>query len=237
MNTKTPLAVATSALMLVALAACNNNDANRDDAMPAADTTMPATAGTDDMAPMDPTPATPAADTNAPMDLTGATQPELLAIVAAVDQNEIKAAEQAKSKNVTGAALEYANMMIADHGKNLTMANDLAGKNGGAPTDSARVTMVKNDGQAMLDRLNGMSGDDYARAYLQAMVEAHTKALAMLDAGMPMATDAAVKDFLTKTRDTVSAHRDRAQTLVSGMGGAGTAGDASAADMTGAPQQ
>lgn len=222
MKTKTPLALAIAALMLVGTTACNRND----DAAGGTNNTPSADAGATD-AMTDTQPAGPAVPPGT--DAAAApTQPEALALLNAVNDHEIKAAEMAKSKNVTGPVLEYANMMQAEHGKNMTETSALLQTAGGAPADSARLNEQKAKAEAKRAQLQGLEGEAFAKAYIDAMVTDHAEALTMLDSMLiPAATDEAVKTHLTMTRQHVQQHHDRAREIQTQLGGA-TTGDAAA---------
>ncbi|AXK73148.1 DUF4142 domain-containing protein [Lysobacter sp. TY2-98] len=216
MNTKTPLALAAAALVLFATSACNRN----------ADTS----GGTDNTpAPAAETPATPApattppADTTTPPPAATPTQPEALALLNVVNDHEVKTAEQAKSKHVTGDVLAFANLMQTEHGKNMADTKALLDKNGGAPADTPAITEMKSKGDAETQQLAALEGDAYAKAYIDAMVNGHQDALTKLDTMLiPAATDDAVKKHLQMTRDHVQQHLDKAKAIQTKLGG-GTA--------------
>ncbi|HEY4581407.1 MAG TPA: DUF4142 domain-containing protein [Lysobacter sp.] len=218
MNTKTPLALAAAALVLFATTACNRNE----DAAGGTNNTPAATA---DTAPNDAT-ATP--DTGAPAPAGDAataapTQAEALALVNVINDHEVKAAEQAKSKNVTGDVLAYANLMQAEHTKNMTDTTALLQKSGGAPADTAAITAQKQKGESTRQQLASLDGEAYARAYIDAMVMDHADALTKLESMLiPAATDDAVRQHLTVTRDHVQQHHSRAKEIQGKLGGAGT---------------
>lgn len=222
MNAKTPLALAAAALMALATTACNRND----DTSGGADNTPAATADTatndatnsGTTAAGTPT-ATPPADTTAPPAATP-TQPEALALLNVVNDHEVKTAEQAKSKHVTGDVLAYANMMQTEHSKNMADTKALLDKNGGAPADTATITDMKSKGEAEMQQLAALDGDVYAKAYIDAMVNGHQDALSKLDTMLiPAATDDAVKKHLQMTRDHVQQHLDKAKEIQAKLGG------------------
>ena len=233
MNTKTPLALAVAALLLVGTTACNRND---DAAGGTNNTPSPDAAAPDPVT--DTQPAGPAV----PPGTDAATMPsqsEALSLLNAVNDHEVKAAEMAKSRNVTGPVLEYANMMQADHGKNMSDttalmqtlggadANAAAGAQAGMATgsDSARVNEQRAKAEAKRAQLQGLQGEAFARAYMDEMVSDHAAALTLIDGMLlPAATDAAVKAHLTATRGHVQHHLERAREIQAQLGGAGAAG-------------
>ncbi|WP_133501455.1 DUF4142 domain-containing protein [Cognatilysobacter terrigena] len=224
MNAKTPLALAAAALVLFATTACNRNadtagGTNNTPAPAASDTaTNDATNGgtTANGAPT----ATPPADTSATPPATPPSQSEALALLNVVNDHEVKTAEQAKSKHVTGDVLAYANMMQTEHSKNMADTKALLDKNGGAPADSAAITDMKTKGDAETQQLAALDGDAYAKAYIDAMVNGHQDALTKLDTMLiPAATDDAVKKHLQMTRDHVQQHLDKAKAIQAKLGG------------------
>ncbi|GAB1595082.1 DUF4142 domain-containing protein [Lysobacter claricitrinus] len=216
MNARTPLAIAAAALVMFATTACNRNaDTPPADTTPAADTaaTTPAPATTP---PADTSTTPPPATTpTAPP-----TQAEALATLNAVNDHEIKLAEQAKSKNVTGDVLAYANLMQTEHGKNMADTKALLDKNGGAPADTPAMADMKSKGDAETQQLAALDGDTYAKAYIDAMVNGHQDVLGKLDTMLiPAATDDAVKKHLQMTRDHVQQHLDKAKAIQAKLGG------------------
>lgn len=215
MNASTPLSLgAALAMALVSLTACNRTaetDATPSSAESTAATETPATPGTDPAA----APATdPATGATPP---AGAASPDgdALGVLAAINEHEVAAAMQAKSKGVKGKVLEYANMMETEHNKNLAETRGLDGKDGVMMNSaSPDVTAQRSKGEAELAALGALEGDAYEKAYIDAMVKGHTDALAALDGKLiPAATVPAVKDHLTKTRGAVQHHLDAAKAL------------------------
>ena len=165
------------------------------------------------------TPATPdATDATAAQPPAGATPPatgtltqaDALAMLVAVNEHEIAAADQAIRKNVTGKVREFAELMRKDHTKNLEDTTKL----GAAASTAPAVTQMKTKGEEDLRTLDTHNGKEYEAAYVDAMVKGHTDVLSTIDSQlMPAATDAKVRDHLTATRAAVSSHLDRAKEL------------------------
>ncbi|MGY3266478.1 DUF4142 domain-containing protein [Lysobacter sp. HA35] len=226
MNAKTPLALAAAALVMLATTACNRNadTAGGTNNTPAPTTDTAANDATNSGTTAAGTPtATPPADTAATPPATPPSQGEALALLNVVNDHEIKTAEQAKSKKVTGDVLAYANQMQTEHGKNMSDTKKLLDKNGGAPADTPAITDQKSKGDAETQQLAALDGDAYAKAYIDAMVTDHQDALNKLDTVLiPAATDDAVKKHLQMTRDHVQQHLDKAKALQAKQGGSNT---------------
>jgi len=161
--------------------------------------------------------AMPSADV--PTDNTGATasqspsaQPDdsvALGLLAAVNEHEVAAGKQAQDKGVTGDVLAFAKMMVSDHTANLAKTKSL-----GTLADNPEIQAMKKTGDDELRTLGQGSGNDYARAYIAAMVKGHQKALNLIDDEMiPAATKEPVKTHLAETRKKVVAHLDMAKQL------------------------
>lgn len=204
-------------LSLAVLTACNNQGAQ--------DTPATDTAATDDTAMVDDPNA--AASENDPLLAEGAAAPaamvnerDALGIVAAVNEHEIAAAEQARAKNVSAPVAAYADMMAKEHAANMEKLRALEGSANVQSGSGPQVESLRTETENARNRLMGMQGQDYERAYVEQMVNDHQKTLTMLETQLiPGAQDAAVRTFLTQTRDAVAKHLEAARQLQSQLGG------------------
>jgi putative membrane protein len=222
MSTKTIATLTALALATASLAACNNqNDAMTDDGTTAGATTDATTdptlangntAGMDGMDGMN-QPGMSDAMTG-PDGAAGGAGGEALALVMAVDQHEISAAEQARGKDLPDDVAEYANMLHTEHTRNLEADRQLAQDSGISPATTERVTAQQEKGQAVLDQLAELEGEAYAEAYVNAMVQGHTEALTLIDEQLlPAATDPALQAHLTSTREAIAKHLEQGKAL------------------------
>lgn len=204
-------ALALSLALPLLLGGCDRRDVE-DDAQPTpAEDTVSREAGTPTTQPS--SPATAAAPEMPVVDAAPAaagSQADALALLVALNEHEIAAADQAVGKNVTGKVREFADMMKVDHARNLADTTKL----GAAVSTAPAVTAMKAKGEADLRALGGNSGAAYERAYMDAMVQGHADALALIDGTLlPAATDAKVRDHFTATRGAVAAHLERAKEI------------------------
>lgn len=158
-----------------------------------------------------PEPAGPEDMANPPATSAGTvSQADALSMLVAVDEHEIAVADQAIGKKVTGKVREFADMMKVDHARNLADTTRL----GAAESTATPVTTLRGKGESELRMLDGKSGKDYERAYVDAMVKGHTEALSMIDDTLlPAATDAKVREHFTATRAAVARHLEKAKEL------------------------
>lgn len=162
------------------------------------------------------TPTTPAPDASAPPATpepaaADSTKDDSLALglLAALNEHEITAAQQAQSKNVSAPVLAYAKMMEKEHGDNLAKTKAL-----GSLASTPEVQAMKDKGKSDLDMLGQKSGKEYETAYVDAMVSGHTEALALIDGRLlSLASTGPVKDHLMETRDHVVMHLEEARKL------------------------
>ena len=223
MNKKIPVA---ASLLALALAACGDRNDVTDDAAAYDSPAAP-------MAGADMTPGQDPADMTA--DAGTLDQRRALEMVVAVDEHEIAAAEQAREKDVDQDVLDYANTLHTDHTRNLEQTRQLLDNASGGDdmaTDSTDTagTIASTDGLATdpamdvdqmrekheqeRERLAEMEGDEYQRAWLEAMVQGHQEALGMLDNRLiPAATDSEVQQHLNTAREAIARHLETAQGL------------------------
>lgn len=196
----TVVAIATLALLV----ACDRRETDGNSTVgEAADTAPPATAVAEP-----PPPATAPVANSADGDVTA------LSLLSTINQHEIDVAQQAVGKGVKGAVAEYAAMMEKDHSDNQAKTLRLV-----TPVDTPDADRMKGDGEKELQALAQQSGTAYEKAYIQAMVAGHEKALAAIDEKMlPTATSEPAKNHLTETRAHVAHHLERAKAIQAAQG-------------------
>ncbi|HSW92985.1 MAG TPA: DUF4142 domain-containing protein [Gammaproteobacteria bacterium] len=135
-----------------------------------------------------------------------------LATVAAIDKNEILIAAVAQNKQLNADIMDFAKMMIDQHGNNLTQILDMI-KNE-HPLTGGEADQLTAEGKQGLMKLGAMNGDAFATAYVNAMVKGHEAALNLIDTKlMKTATSPDVKKFLSETRAAVMVHLAHAKKL------------------------
>ncbi len=132
-----------------------------------------------------------------------------LGVLNAINDYEIAAGRQALEKNVSGDVADYAQQMIDAHTQNKAQTNAL---NPDAESANAKAQAAK--GEQMLQHMADKSGDDYRRAYVDAMIVGHTQALAMLDDTLiPAVASPQAKAHVQQTRQHVARHLSHARAL------------------------
>jgi len=132
-----------------------------------------------------------------------------LGVLNAINDQEIAAGRQAQEKKVAGDVADYAQLMIDEHTRNKEQTNAL---NPDANSAEARDQATK--GQAQLQQMAAKNGDAYRKAYVDAMIDGHAEALAMLDEKLiPSAAGPQAKAHLQQTREHVARHLALARAL------------------------
>ncbi|MDQ2701282.1 MAG: DUF4142 domain-containing protein [Pseudomonadota bacterium] len=206
--------LALAALSIAITAGCRNDETGDETAMASTDTAI--TAPSNDHA----TPTDQAAYRGTDADASGMTQdstgagtragdPLARGLLAAIDEHEIAAGEQAQAKGVTGEVLDYAKLMVQAHGDNLAKTRSL-----GSLSDGAAVQAMKEKGASERQSLDKASGDAYEKAYIDAMVKGHQDALDKIDNEMmPAAASDAVRQHLANSREHVATHLAKAREI------------------------
>lgn len=207
-NAKQATLVASLALPLL-LAGCDRRAVEDDTTPSPAEANQSAQAGSPpaeaDRDASEPTTAPPPSEAS-----TSISQADALAMLVAIDEHELAAADQAIGKQVTGSVRDFADLMKADHARSLTDTTKLGAAHSTAPA----VQALKDTSEADLRALDANTGAAYGKAYIDAMVRGHTDALARLDNTLlPAATDDKVRQHFTATRATVAKHLERAKAI------------------------
>ncbi|RZK37357.1 MAG: DUF4142 domain-containing protein [Pedobacter sp.] len=125
---------------------------------------------------------------------------------------EVELSKLALEKSTHAKIKEFATMMVNDHG----MANEelktiAMGKNISLPAT------LDEDHQKMWNDLNGKTGKDFDKKYVDDMIDGHQKTLDLLEKQAKDGEDAELKTFAGKTAPVVRAHLDQIKKIKDGM--------------------
>ena len=168
-------------------------------------TTLPGTSQRAESAKMAITGASPAAGANG--------DAEILALMIALDENEVHAAMTAEHKKVGEDTRAYARMLHQQHGKHIGATEQLGSKIGVTPLESPAVDDLHNQGADQLAKLVPLTGGEFEEKFAESMAAGHRDALKMIDDWMGKANHAALKEHLTETRRHLEAHMKEAERL------------------------
>lgn len=141
---------------------------------------------------------------------------QALGLLRTIDEQEIEAAEEALERtNLDTEVAEYAEMLLSHHSENLAAAQALRLE----PFTPPEVSDFAERRAERLQALDGIEDDDeFAGAYVQAMVEGQEQSLAMLDRLLPDAVDEDARDYLAGSRRSMSQHLQRGRELLERRG-------------------
>ncbi len=117
--------------------------------------------------------------------------------------SEVQLGNLALAKAQSADVKQFAQQMVSDHTK---ANNDL--KNVAAKKSVALPTDINDEQKSSMEKLSKLSGADFDKEYVKAMVEDHEKDVKEFTAQSQSGTDADVKAFATNTLPTLQSHLD-----------------------------
>jgi putative membrane protein len=139
----------------------------------------------------------------------------------AVTANSIDSAAgvMAKGKATAKAAKDFAQTMVTDHTAVNKQATALAKKLNVTPEDNDVSRQLKTNADQATASLQGKSGADFDKAYIDNEVTYHQGVLDALDKTLiPGAQNAELKALLEKVRPNIAAHLARAKNIQGTLG-------------------
>ena len=145
---------------------------------------------------------------------------EILGLLAAVDEHQVRMADEAQARSEQPAVQEFAEQLGRDHGLDLERSRDVARDLGVTPAESAEVQALRSRGESELARLLELEGEAFDSAFLAALVQDHEELLEVIDVRLlPGASSPAVKEHLESARSHIARHLDDARRLQSDESG------------------
>jgi putative membrane protein len=133
---------------------------------------------------------------------------KFLAMAAQSDQNEIALSQLAEQKATNPAVQAFAKKMIAEHTKLSKSMAPFATDWGITPPSGPDA-----DAQKEIDKLNGLSGNDFDKEYMSQMVSDHAKALSAFTSEAKDTKDMKFRPVVLQGKTVVAAHKNMAYDL------------------------
>jgi putative membrane protein len=133
---------------------------------------------------------------------------KFLAMAAQSDQNEIALSNIAAQKASDPAVKAFAEKMVTEHTKMTASMKPFAEQWGLTPP-----TGPDADHQKEIDKLNGLSGKDFDKEYIDQMVSDHAKALDAFTKEAKDTKDVQFRAAVLKGKTMVAAHKNMAYDL------------------------
>jgi putative membrane protein len=125
---------------------------------------------------------------------------------------EVQLGQLASDKGTSADVKSFGAHMVTDHGKANAELKTIATSKGIELSDKLDAKH-----QAMVDKLNALSGSAFDKAYVDAMVAAHKKDDALFSKEASSGQDAELKAFAAKTDETVKMHLKMIEDIQSKM--------------------
>jgi putative membrane protein len=142
----------------------------------------------------------------------------IVEVLKTADSGEVAAAELARTKAKNAEVKSFARLMITDHGNDLKHINQMRVVDSAAaamPEMSPLVTDMKSKHDAAMMDLNGLSGAEFDRVYMDKMVAGHQEVLGLLRQLQTRAQSADLQTHLTAVVGVVEKHLERAREVQS----------------------
>jgi putative membrane protein len=154
---------------------------------------------------------------------------QIAGIVVAANNIDIQAGKMAESKAHDKEVKAFARQMVTDHTGVNRQASALAKKLKLKPEDSDTSKSLKDDAKSEMDKLKGLKGADFDKAYVDNEVTYHQAVLDTIDKTLiPNAKNAELKALVEKVRPAIEAHLQHAKqvqsTLKTSSGSSGASG-------------
>jgi putative membrane protein len=148
------------------------------------------------------------------------TDAQIVGIVEAADQIDINYAKLALSKTKDKQVRDFAQQMITDHSSVQKSVGDLAAKLNVTPEDSETSNSLKSQAEQMTQKLQGLKGKEFEKAYIDNEVAYHQAVInATKTVLVPNAQNAELKSALQGAEPLFEGHLEHAQKVQAAIEG------------------
>ena len=123
---------------------------------------------------------------------------------------EIEMARIALNKSSNQEVKDYANMIERDHNNGMKVLVELM-----QDKNVSQPKTLTGDAQQAMSSMNGLTGPEFDREFVNTMVSEHRRILEMFRDQQASAQNLEVKDYVEATMPTLEMHLDKAQRLQS----------------------
>jgi len=128
-------------------------------------------------------------------------------------QAEVTLGQLASQKASNQKVKDFGQRMVADHGKAGQQLTGIAQKKSITPPSS-----MTSEDEALYKKLQGMSGSEFDKTYMEAMVKDHQKDIDEFQREADSGKDSDVKAFASQTLPTLREHLKMAQDAAAAVG-------------------
>ena len=150
------------------------------------------------------------------------TDPQIVGIVGTADKIDIDYAKLAMSKTKNKEVRDFAQQMITDHSAVQQSVFGLAAKFNVTPADSDTSNSLKAQAQQMTQKLQGLNGKEFEKAYIDNEVAYHQAVVnATRTVLIPSAQNAELRSALQGAEPMFEGHLEHAQRVQSAIESSG----------------
>lgn len=147
------------------------------------------------------------------------TEPQVVGILAAANDVDVAAGQQAESNASAAPVQAFGRQMIADHTALNGKGAELAAKLGLAAEESPTSKRIRDDGVKAYTLRSSLTGETFDKAYLDDEIAFHVAVLQTIDeALLPNARNPELQALITAARPQIAAHLEQARTLRKSLG-------------------
>jgi putative membrane protein len=147
------------------------------------------------------------------MDVSLLNDEQLAAVLKAIHQGEIQEAQIAESKARSPDVKAFAQRMMRDHQQAMNKDMQLFSRLQITPSQNPISQQLQSDAQTHLANLQGLSGADFDRSYIDEQVRDHNSVLELLDRAIPNVKNAELKADMQNLRSMIAAHLAEAERI------------------------
>jgi putative membrane protein len=143
---------------------------------------------------------------------------EIMQVLLTQNTGEIERAKLAQSKATNDDVKEFAGLMLTEHGA-INERLQAIGRDKAIGADNSSVNeTAKNDDAKFAERLGTTEGAAFDRAYIEAEIVAHVKAMSVIDHALkPTVVDQDLSQMLSELMVSGTNHREHAQQIMSAL--------------------
>lgn len=131
-----------------------------------------------------------------------------------VNQSEIDAAKEAKNRKLSSDVLDFADLMIDEHSKNLDKTIEVSKEIEIEPMKDKQAMDLEKKSEKDLAKLKKLDDKQFQAEYVKAMVKGHGEVLKAIDSSyMPKVKNEDLKKHFEETRKHVADHLEKAKEL------------------------
>lgn len=149
----------------------------------------------------------------------GLNDAEIAHIVVTANQVDIETGNLAKSKASDKEVVAYAHRVIGEHTDVNKQARELATKLNVTPQDNSISKRLKAEGKKNLEKLKGLKGNEFDKAYIEGEIKLHKQVIDVADSKLvPNVKNEELKALLVMVRPSLVSHLEHAQQIQASLG-------------------